>query len=135
MSRVSGAEFDKAAREDALRRARRALEAMSDDEDRAITAAAEADPDARPVDELIRKRGRPPLPQTKEKVSLRLDRDVLERFRSQGAGWQTRINDALRDAASIEGSSASGGGAPRSTKGGRFLEHRKQSRSARKKAG
>ena len=29
-------------------------------------------------------------------VSLRLDRDVLERFKADGPGWQTRINDALR---------------------------------------
>jgi uncharacterized protein (DUF4415 family) len=33
---------------------------------------------------------------TKQQVTLRLDRDVLERFRSTGPGWQSRINDALR---------------------------------------
>jgi uncharacterized protein (DUF4415 family) len=35
---------------------------------------------------------------TKELVSLRVDRDVLEHFRSTGKGWQVRVNDALREA-------------------------------------
>ena len=35
---------------------------------------------------------------TKRSVSLRLDQDVLEKFKSTGPGWQTRINDALRRA-------------------------------------
>lgn len=35
---------------------------------------------------------------TKRLVSLRLDPDVLEKFRSSGPGWQTRINEALRKA-------------------------------------
>jgi uncharacterized protein (DUF4415 family) len=48
-------------------------------------------------DMLVPKRGRPPLPQTKEHVSIRLDADVVQSFRRTGAGWQTRLNDALRD--------------------------------------
>jgi uncharacterized protein (DUF4415 family) len=39
------------------------------------------------------------LPGVKEQVSLRIDQDVLEYFREGGAGWQDRINDALRKAA------------------------------------
>ncbi len=39
------------------------------------------------------------LPGVKEQVSLRIDQDVLEYFRDGGAGWQDRINDALRKAA------------------------------------
>ena len=35
---------------------------------------------------------------TKQQVTLRLDRDVIERFRATGEGWQSRINDALRKA-------------------------------------
>ena len=35
---------------------------------------------------------------TKQQVTLRLDRDVIQRFRSTGVGWQRRINDALRKA-------------------------------------
>ena len=39
------------------------------------------------------------IPGVKEQVSLRIDQDVLEYFREGGAGWQDRINDALRKAA------------------------------------
>ncbi|RZJ93643.1 MAG: hypothetical protein EON88_14325 [Brevundimonas sp.] len=35
---------------------------------------------------------------TKRPVSLRLDADVLERYRATGPGWQGRMNDALRKA-------------------------------------
>jgi uncharacterized protein (DUF4415 family) len=35
---------------------------------------------------------------TKKLVSIRLDQDVLERAKADGPGWQTRINDILRDA-------------------------------------
>jgi uncharacterized protein (DUF4415 family) len=35
---------------------------------------------------------------TKQQVTLRLDRDVIERFRSTGSGWQSRINDVLKKA-------------------------------------
>jgi uncharacterized protein (DUF4415 family) len=48
-------------------------------------------------DTLIRRgRGRPPLDTPKKLVSLRLDQDVIERFRAGGPGWQSRINAALR---------------------------------------
>ncbi|MBQ7643596.1 MAG: BrnA antitoxin family protein [Spirochaetales bacterium] len=33
----------------------------------------------------------------KVQISLRIDADVLEAFKSQGEGYQTRINDALRN--------------------------------------
>jgi uncharacterized protein (DUF4415 family) len=33
---------------------------------------------------------------TKEQITLRLDRDVVEHFKSGGTGWQSRINAALR---------------------------------------
>ncbi|MEO8250504.1 MAG: BrnA antitoxin family protein [Burkholderiales bacterium] len=41
-------------------------------------------------------RGRPPG-STKESTTIRLDQDVLEAFRAGGAGWQSRINAALRE--------------------------------------
>jgi len=44
------------------------------------------------------KRGRPKLDAPKEQVSIRLDKDVLARFRSQGPGWQSRVNEILRKA-------------------------------------
>lgn len=42
------------------------------------------------------------LPGVKEMVSLRLDKDVLEKFQQDGAGWQDRINAALRKAAGLD---------------------------------
>ena len=38
------------------------------------------------------------LPNAKELVSLRIDRDILDHFQADGPGWQERINDALRRA-------------------------------------
>ena len=49
-------------------------------------------------DKLIRRgRGRPPLETPKKLVSLRLDPDIVERFRATGRGWQSRINALLRE--------------------------------------
>ncbi len=45
----------------------------------------------------LKKRGRPIGSGTKEQVAIRLDRDVLTAFRGTGPGWQTRMNEALRD--------------------------------------
>jgi uncharacterized protein (DUF4415 family) len=39
---------------------------------------------------------KPAIPNAKEMVSLRIDRDVLDHFQAGGPGWQDRINDALR---------------------------------------
>src|SRR5277367_624795 len=44
------------------------------------------------------RRGRPKLATTKISTTIRFDPDVLAFFRNGGEGWQTRINDALRDA-------------------------------------
>ena len=50
------------------------------------------------ADAMLRpRRGRPPATHRKEQVSLRLDPDVIEAFRATGPGWQTRMNQALRD--------------------------------------
>jgi uncharacterized protein (DUF4415 family) len=43
----------------------------------------------------------PALPNAKELVSLRIDRDLLEHFQAEGPGWQDRINAALRKAAGL----------------------------------
>lgn len=51
--------------------------------------------DVRHIVRGIVRRGLQPLP-PKASVSLRLDRDVLEWFKAQGAGYQTRINSVLR---------------------------------------
>ena len=34
---------------------------------------------------------------TKERITIRLSRDVVERFRATGDGWQTRVDAALQD--------------------------------------
>ena len=47
--------------------------------------------------EIRRGRGRPPLESPKKLIALRLDPDVIERFRATGPGWQSRINMVLRD--------------------------------------
>jgi uncharacterized protein (DUF4415 family) len=95
-------------------KAREALDAMTDEEDKAITEAALADPDAQPLSEerlaLMRPvsaadapdikrrlRGRPRAEMPKHLVSLRLDPDVVARFRATGPGWQSRINEVLRE--------------------------------------
>jgi uncharacterized protein (DUF4415 family) len=41
-------------------------------------------------------RGPQKLP-VKERISIRLSRDVADYFRATGDGWQTRIDEALRD--------------------------------------
>jgi len=52
----------------------------------------------RPADGTLTKRGRPKSDNPKQQVTLRLDRAVLDRFRSTGPGWQSRINEELRKA-------------------------------------
>ena len=42
-------------------------------------------------------RGRPKAAVTKERITIRLSPDVVQPFRATGAGWQTRIDAALRD--------------------------------------
>ena len=63
----------------------------------AAKAAQDPHPEA-DVKHIVRgivRKGLKPLP-PKASVSLRLDQDVLEWFKAQGAGYQTRINTVLR---------------------------------------
>lgn len=59
---------------------------------------------ARPIEEVLPPeivaqfkgyRGRQKAP-TKVAVSIRLSREVVDHFKSQGPGWQSRIDEALR---------------------------------------
>ena len=34
---------------------------------------------------------------TKERITIRLSREVVEQFRESGEGWQTRVDAALRE--------------------------------------
>lgn len=48
---------------------------------------------------VVKRRGRPPLSgETKSRVTLRLDTDILASYRETGEGWQGRINADLRKA-------------------------------------
>jgi uncharacterized protein (DUF4415 family) len=87
---------------EARRRAKAALAAMKDAEDATITEAALSDPDAQPVDELFKRGGRPRSENPKVPISLRVDREVLDRFKAGGEGWQTRMNEVLRKAAGLK---------------------------------
>ena len=49
-----------------------------------------------------RGRGRP-AGAKKAQMNLRIDLDVIEAYKAQGEGWQTRMNDALRDWAKSHG--------------------------------
>ena|SRR6188472_1209325 len=88
---------------------------ISDEEEARIQAGITADPDnpewteedfknARPFAEVFpewaasrRGRGLQKEP-TKVAVSLRLTREVVERFKADGPGWQTRMDEALKKA-------------------------------------
>ena len=44
----------------------------------------------------LTKRGRPPIgSQPKEQVTLRLPVEVLDYFKAEGPGWQTRVSEVL----------------------------------------
>ena len=51
--------------------------------------------DLKQGDKIVR-RGRP-VGRTKASQTVRFDLDVLAAFKSTGKGWQTRMNDALRE--------------------------------------
>ncbi len=50
---------------------------------------------------IQRSRGRPPVENPRQQISLRLDPDVIAKFKAGGKGWQGRMNDALRKAAGL----------------------------------
>lgn len=62
-----------------------------------IEAAVRDDPDAVLLDEEWVQAARAVRPSgEKEQISIRLDKDVLDHFRAEGGGYQTRINNVLR---------------------------------------
>ena len=74
-------------------------------EDKVITAAAKADPDAQPLTPKQLKsmvpiralRGRPKSASTKQLVSVRYSPEVLAYFKATGEGWQSRMDSVLRE--------------------------------------
>ena len=83
---------------------RPAIRMPTAEEDRAIIAAAKADPDAQPLtpkqlDAMVpikSLRGRPKAASTKQLVSIRYSPEVIEYFKSTGEGWQARMDGVLR---------------------------------------
>jgi uncharacterized protein (DUF4415 family) len=63
-------------------------------------AAAQPFPEAYPAlaKKMRRAAGRPKLDEPKVPVSIRLDADVLRKWKATGPGWQSRINEALKTA-------------------------------------
>ena len=74
-------------------------------EDKAITAAAKADPDAQPLTPkqlqamvpMKAVRGRPKSENKKLLVSVRYSPEVVAYFRATGKGWQGRMDAALKE--------------------------------------
>jgi uncharacterized protein (DUF4415 family) len=82
------------------------------EEEEAIQRGIAADPDAREwtIDDFARARparetltalknkgGRPKSAAPKVQTAIRFDADVLTRLKATGKGWQTRVNDAMRE--------------------------------------
>lgn len=83
---------------------KRKLIVPSPEEDAAINAGIGADPDTYELSKTelkqlkpVRSRGRPFGSGKKVQVTLRVDTDIVEAFKHTGDGWQTRMNDALKD--------------------------------------
>ncbi|MDO8693522.1 MAG: BrnA antitoxin family protein [Sheuella sp.] len=82
----------------------RVLIVPSSEENTVITKAAMSDRDAKPLTdaqwEAIKpklRRGRPPVANKKVLVSVRFDPDVVLGMKSTGRGWQTRVNQVMRE--------------------------------------
>ncbi len=69
------------------------VEAMSDQD---VERAVAGDPDWDGVPDNWHERAEAVMPRPKVPVSIRLDADLIEHFRSTGRGWQTRVNAILR---------------------------------------
>jgi len=65
-----------------------------DDDDIDLSESPEVTPEM--FARAVARRGLKPI-ESKKQVTLRLDADVLEWFRAQGKGYQTRINALLRE--------------------------------------
>lgn len=90
---------------------------LTDEEEAEIQRQIASDPDApeatdeqlaqaRPFREVFpefyeqiqQARGRPKIDRPKQVVSIRLDPDVIAKFKATGKGWQGRINEVLKNA-------------------------------------
>lgn len=70
------------------------IRAMTDEE---IEAGVKSDPDSAPLlDREWFKNAKLVMPERKQSVTLRVDKDVLEWFKAQGRRYQSRMNAVLR---------------------------------------
>ena len=69
------------------------------EEEIAINAGIASDPDTYELSDTefskLRPVGRPPAKITKDKITIRLSREVTDYFRATGKGWQTRVDKIL----------------------------------------
>lgn len=92
---------------------------VSDSPEWTESTFAEAKPFAEMFPQVAKKlRGRPKSERPKVQVTLRIDADIVDRYRSEGRGWQSRMNETLRRASST----------------GRFVETTRKPVTAKKKA-
>ncbi|HET8802360.1 MAG TPA: BrnA antitoxin family protein [Marinobacter sp.] len=73
----------------------------TDQEEAEINAGIAEDPDTRELTDTefrsLRPIGRPKSEVTKERITIRLSQEVVEKFRATGSGWQTRMDKALQE--------------------------------------
>jgi len=79
----------------------RVLELPSDQEESDINTGIPGDVDTRELTDeefnRLRPLGRPKAEVTKERITIRLSPEVVEKFRATGSGWQTRMDKALQE--------------------------------------
>ncbi len=69
----------------------------TEEEEAQINAGIEADPDTFEVADFSKLRpvGRPVSDNPKDRVNIRLSKEITAYFKATGKGWQTRMNDVL----------------------------------------
>lgn len=72
------------------------------EEDAAINRGIAADPDTYELSaeefKQLKQVGRPRLDNPKVAVTIRYDKAVIDAFKADGPGWQTRMNEVLKKA-------------------------------------
>ena len=97
MPKLKPTDIEPTSEEDAAIRAGIALDPdtweLTDDDFARMKPASELTPH---IEERAARRRGPQRAPTKERITIRLDADIAAHFRATGPGWQTRLNDTLR---------------------------------------